>query len=80
MFMVHIATSQYVATRALPTFNIESRHDGHGNSGIGFSLTHFAGPSAAPAAAAGSAAGAAGAAAPPSAASGAAAEGGPGGA
>jgi hypothetical protein len=74
--------------------NLADRRDGHGDSGSRFSLTYFAGPSAAPlgsaevicwserrsGGSAGAAAGAAGAAAPLSAASAAAAQGGPGGA
>jgi hypothetical protein len=64
----------------LPTFDIEGRRDGHGDSGTRFSLTHSAGPSAAPEDPAGAAPGATGAAALPSAAPAAAAEGSPGGA
>jgi hypothetical protein len=62
----------------LPTFDIEGRSDGHGDSGTRLSLTYPAGPSADPAAAAGSAAGAPGAAAPQSSDPAVAAEGDPG--
>ncbi len=69
-----VQTMVVVHNTPLPSFDIEGRRDGHGDSGTRFSLTYSAGQSAAPAAVAGAAPGATGSDALPSAAPAAAVE------